>query len=145
MHHARMIVLHSDCDLLQDFNYRSSRSATQPFDEGDPNVTPEALLCDLFEEAEIRLRIAGSDIFKRIKRNQDERYHHLTSNPGGGTGPSLPDLFIDFKKTFSVTPGALYEGIQVAGIQRIALVPPIYLQDIMHRFFGFQSRVGLPD
>jgi hypothetical protein len=30
-------------------------------------------------------------------------------------------------------------------VQRVAIMPPIYMHDLMHRFYGFLSRVGLPD
>lgn len=39
----------------------------------DPRSVPTVLLCDAYDD--LRPRVAGSDIFKRAKKNQDERYH----------------------------------------------------------------------
>jgi hypothetical protein len=57
----------------------------------------------------------------------------------------MPELYIDFKRVFGVFTAELYDGITNGGVIRKAVVPSIYLHDLMHRFFGFLSRVGVPD
>lgn len=57
----------------------------------------------------------------------------------------LPALVADFKKFLAFSVPGLYLAIQAGHIDRVALVPPVYVHDLMHRFFGFLSRVGLPD
>jgi hypothetical protein len=93
-----------------------------------------------------RLKAKGSENWKRIRQNQDERFHQLAGAPiNGPQAASLPPLFLDFKKTFTVPTSALYSAIQAQGVERVALIPPVFLQDLMHRYFGFHSRVGLPE
>ncbi len=56
----------------------------------------------------------------------------------------LPELFLDFKKCIGIAPESLYESIAANHIARIARVPPVFIQDLTHRLYGFLSRVG-PD
>jgi hypothetical protein len=138
----------ADCDLLRDHEARfpvctPGESPTGP-SLGPP--TPIVLAIELFELEEIRPLIVGSDLWKRIKQNQDERYHHLPPAPVGPDGGStLTDLYMDFKRVVGLRPQNLYEALLTRAVQRLAIVPPVYLQDLMHRFYGFQSRVGQPD
>jgi hypothetical protein len=84
--------------------------------------------------------------FRRIKQNQDERYHHFPEAPIGERdgGAGFPNLYLDFKKTLALPTLQLYEGIRDGGVTRRAVVPPIFLHDLVHRFFGYLSRVALP-
>src|SRR5205085_1261909 len=83
--HARMVVMTQDCDLDQDFAVRfktaEARKNYAPASTSvdlDAGSIPNVLLCDAFEEDEIRpLTPKGSDNWRRVKRNQNERYHHL--------------------------------------------------------------------
>lgn len=147
-----MIVMTAVCDLEQDFNTRfpdddsKQRYRSATVDKNDPHLVPHVLLCEVFEEAEIRgLSQFRSDIWKRIRQNQDERYHHL---PAGAIGEpavdNLPDLYLDFKKTIALPTASLYEGLREGQVRRLAVVPVIYIHDLIHRFYGFLSRVGLP-
>jgi hypothetical protein len=150
-HHPLMVVMSPDCDLDHDFPVRfpdlqaqeQYQSVTE--DESLPAIIPQVLLGDLYKEDEIRSRIQGADIWRRIKQNQDERYHCFESasigNPSRG---ELPALYLDFKKSLSLPTPSLYDGLRVNGVQRIALIPPIYIHHLIHRFYGFLSRVGLP-
>lgn len=92
------------------------------------------------------LKVSGSDLWKRIRQNQDVRYHKL---PAAGIGnpdvTKLPDLYLDFKRTISLPTGYLYGGISGGTVERIAVIPAVYRHDLMQRLFGFLSRVGLPD
>jgi hypothetical protein len=135
----------SDCDLLQDFNARSNvDSGGVALSEGDRRLVPQVLICDVFECDEIRPQF-DRDLWRRIKQNQDERYHRFASAPIGGHSLEMPELYIDFKRVFGVFTAELYDGITNGGVIRKAVVPSIYLHDLMHRFFGFLSRVGVPD
>lgn len=173
--HSRMIVMSQDCDLDQDFAVRflteeARRSYDPPNDDVDVDAksVSHVLLCDVYEEAEIRPRgPKGSDNWRRVKQNQDERYHHLDPAQIGQAGPEanpsgaeaggdqepgaaaepaeLPDLYIDFKKALSLPTRQLYEGLRLEAIPRIAVMPPIYLHDLIHRFYGYLSRVAIID
>ncbi|MDP2673713.1 MAG: hypothetical protein Q8Q00_02265 [Dehalococcoidia bacterium] len=137
-YHRLAIVMTPDCDLEWDCQ---ARSETDEAEESDhPQLLPHVLLCDVYGTSEIRQRVAGSDVWKRIQQNQDERYHHLSASPIW-----LPDIYMDFKKTLALATENLYSGMTSGGIRRVAVVPPLYLQDLTHRFYGFLSRVALPE
>ena len=104
-------------------------------------------MCDLYREEQIRGRVGGGDIWKRVRKNQDERYHKLPEAPyrDGASFGNIPDLYMDFKKTFALPTEQLCQAIASNGVRRIALVPHTYIHDLMHRFYGFLARVGVPD
>lgn len=146
-HHARMMVMTQDCDLAQDYTVRSKKGSIPDglADESDPGVLPHILLCDVFAEGEIKLSVAGIEAWRRIKQNQNERYHALQAGQIKGTQDSLPELFLDFKKTFGFPTNRLYQGLSKGAVSRVAVVPPIFLHDLLHRFYTFLSRVALPE
>ena len=135
-----VIIMTPDCDLLSDFKQRSGENPEHP------NILQHTLLCELFDMEEIRGQVQGSDLWKRIRQNQDERYHRL---PGGPVGDSplaeLPDLYLNFKRIFSVPTDSLYQAATSGNVRRIALVPIPFLQDLIHRFYAFHSRVAVPE
>lgn len=144
--HPLMIVLHADCDLERDYEQRDSSSGQLRPEQKPMGVLPGVILCDLFFDADIRPRLApGREEHRRASQNQNERFHHLSPAGIEGGGEGLPDLYLDFKRTLIEPPEAIYGAIISGGIHRVAIVPPPYLQDLTHRFFGFHSRVGLPD
>ena len=153
IHHPLMIVMTAVCDLEQDYGIRFPDPASQPayvpseFDNALPQLVQHTLLCDVFTREEIRPRFTGmTDIWRRIERNQDERYHHFESAPIGASDIDLlTDLYLDFKRSLTIWTANVYQGIRDGGVKRIAVVPPVYLHDLMHRYYGFLARVGLPE
>jgi hypothetical protein len=146
--HSRMVVLTQDCDLLWDFALRAPEGslANELADVTEkPKSVPSVLLCDMFEN--LRERVAGGDILARAKRNQDERYHALAEAPVGedDSGATLPELFLDFRKTFSPPTAFLYQGLQSGQVCRIAVVPPFHIHDVVHRFHSYHSRIAIED
>ena len=149
--HPLMMVMTAVCDLEQDFNIRfpdlqhREDPAPAPIDEGHPNVVPHSLLCEAYPHDQIRPRIKGSDIWRRIEQNQDERYHRFPEAQIGD--PSVGDLsaiYLDFRKSLALPTSSLYDGLRSNQIQRAAVVPPIHVHDLMHRFYSYLSRVGIP-
>ena len=147
-----VLVMTAVCDLYQDFAARfpddEARQLYSPriADESDPALISHVLLCEVYRRNEFRVPMKGSEPWRRIEQNQNERYHHLQGASVGDTCESeLPDLYLDFKKTLGLAPQDLYEGLGRGQLARVAVVPPIYLHDLMHRFYGFLSRVGLPE
>lgn len=131
--HPLAIVLTAVCDLEQDYNARFLEEAEPS--ENDPRLVAYVLLCDLFNENEIRSRIPpGSQFFKRVRQNQDARYHCLLEAEIRGRSRGLADRFLDFKAAFALPTAALYQGIRGSSISRVAVLPPIYIHDFMHRF-----------
>ncbi len=151
--HPRVMIMTADCDLLQDFSARTSyedRIGDTGIEQEISNMLPSVLLCDLYIQEELRSRVPkGSEIWRRIEQNQNERYQHLISAPiVNSDSDRLPDLYMDFKKLITIPPYWLYKGLErpdTYKLKREAVVPVIYLQQVMHRFFGFQSRIGTPD
>ena len=140
--HPKIVILTPDCDLLTDFLAR----------RGFPSIDEAKLLhhvqcCDIYEEREIRQhRKLSTDLWKRVRQNQDERYHCIP--PGQiqvETEIQQPALFLDFKKMFSISTEFLYKSIEAGGVKRQGVVPPIWLHSLIHRYFAFHSRIGVPD
>ena len=77
-------------------------------------------------------------------QNQNERYHTLEAAPiGPQGGPTLEAIVLDFRKHSTVPTPLLYEQLTPAAT-RTAVVPVYFLHDLMHRFYGYLSRVAIP-
>jgi hypothetical protein len=137
--HPWVITLSQDCDLAQDYRFRNENKLDHP------SILPHIILCDLNEESEIRGRAEGSDLWRRIQQNQDERYHHLSAADVALSTRSLPNLYLDFKKPFTFPLAVLYDAINAPSVERVALLPAPYIHHLVHRFHAFLSRVALPD
>jgi hypothetical protein len=147
-----VVVLTPDCDLEWDYNMRFLSC----FDEQGEHVgiadhsqaVGRVLMCGLQDHDEMRPRFKRDrDIWNRVRGNQDERYHRLPcSEIAGAPEPTyLHDLYLDFKKATSIECGDLYGGVLAGDVERMALLPAYYLHDVIHRFYGFLSRVALPE
>lgn len=144
--HELMIVIHADCDVEHDYGERDADTGKPRANAEEARLLPGIMLCDLFTDEEIRGRgPPGSEPFRRIKQNQNERFHRIAEGEIAQSGQSLPNLYLDFKHTYIEPAESLYSAISSGTIRRFAIVPPIYLHDLMHRFFGFQSRIALPE
>lgn len=143
--HPLMIVLSQVCDLLRDWEKREGQSE-QP-SELSPAVMPHLLLCDLYDKDALKSihDDLTKSLFERIEKNQIERFHYMAEASIGDSGSVLPGLYLDFKKVYGLPTSNLYAGLAASGIERIAVVPPIHLHRLVHRFFAFQSRVGVPE
>lgn len=140
------VVLSPDCDLLWDYDARFDLSEEADPAEEHPNIVSEVLICSLQSYGQMRPRFKSDRKgWTRVARNQDERYHHFNAAQVGAGDLVLHDLFIDFKKVTSISTGGLYEGIALGSVKRVAHVPDLYLQDLVHRFSSFLSRVALPE
>ena len=151
--HPFVVAMTPDCDLYQDFcarypdrgNFPNPEVETKFREAPERYMLTHAIFCDALREDELIGGIAGGDIMRRVRQNQDERYHHLGPAPiENDDGPVL-DVFLDFKKVFALPLDVLYGGIVDNGELRLAVVPAVYLHDLIHRFYGFQSRIALPD
>ncbi len=136
--HPYSIVVSQDCALEWDYKARQGEAP-----EG--KLLTHVLFCGLFSEDEIRGRNLTNELFRRVQRNQDERYHHLLAAPISGTEESIPELFADFKTTFSLPVEFVYWLISTARVDRRGSLPSPYLQDFMHRPYSFLGRVATPE
>ena len=137
--HPYSIVVSQDCDLEWDYKARQGEAP-----EG--KLLTHVLFCGLFPEGELRGRgNLSNELFRRAQRNQDERYHHLLAAPVSGTDDDIPELFADFKTTFSLSIEFVYWVISTAQINRMGFLPSPYLEDFMHRLYSFLGRVATPE
>lgn len=139
--HPYAIVLSQDCDLLRDYEARP---------KGRPRVLNGALLFELEPVETARPKLAGSDIFKRIKRHGEDRYHLLEAVPTNLDllGQGLPQLIIDFRRCYTMPPDEIYRQCALAGAggskRRCRLEMP-YREHLQSRLAFYLQRVALPD
>lgn len=133
------IVVSQDCDLEWDYKARSGEVS-------EDKLLTHALFCALFTQDEVRSRSnLKSDQWKRVRQNQDERYHYLSEAPVHDTENSMPELIADFKTTFSLPVEFVYWLISTGqALRKGALFSP-YLEDFMHRLYSFLGRVATPE
>ena len=153
VYHPFTFIMSADCDLEQDFKVRfGDQPPRESYEEairmeGKPAIISHVLLYEGYDGEQLLPRVSGSDIRRRIKQNQDERDHFFASATIGNSSSTipkrLPDLCLDFKKTLALPTHCLYNDIINGGINRVAIVPPFDVHDLMHRFYAFLSRVAL--
>jgi hypothetical protein len=149
--HSIVVVMTADCDLEQDYRARNPASAPASMREkfaATPGryYIPYVLLCECYDEDRRRAELpVSSRLWSDVQTNQRERYHHFKEAPVAQATVTVPTITLDFKRNFTVPTEELYRAIQAGGVTRAAIVPPIYVHDLMHRFYGFLSRVGVPD
>ena len=151
--HPYVIVLTQDCDLNQDYLARFTDDATfdgpdmeKKFrDSGDKYLLSHVLVCVAQSDTEIKqANDMNRDIMKRVKNNQNERFHRLGPWQIPGEKNNKLDLYIDFKRIFSLPASSLYDSVYKKNERRLALVHKLNVLDISHRLSCFLSRVGLP-
>ena len=144
--HELLVPLNADCDLYWDYEERFPADQPPTTDQTLPHLVPFVILCGAYTQQEVRNREGvNQGVWRRIEQNQDERYYHLPAAPIGNPATGdLPGLVLDFKKAYGIPTPALYDGM-AHGVLRVAMIPPVYLHDLMHRFYAFHSRVALPE
>ncbi len=151
--HEFVIVMNPVCDLNQDFvrsRFPEGQFTEQSKDpdgsEFQQHLIPYLLLGDMYTDSiVIRKRFFNRALWDRVEKNLDERYHYLEpASVGEPVITGLPGLYLDFKKVTGIPSVSVYEGIRQGKIERIAVLPPIYVHNLIHRFYSFLSRVGIP-
>jgi len=142
-----VVVLTQDCDLEQDFKFRSSSEQKRTQDKWLLSVLVAPLynaehVYDGSHLMELDRRMeplrAGSTRLQFLQNNQIPRYHFLR----------FPDEIpvvnsvVDFKQYFSVNVETLKALVPT---RFVCSISPLYREDISHRFASFLSRIGLPD
>ncbi len=130
------VVMSQACDLEQDFRGRQ---------DCKPQL-PDVLFCQLPTAEVLKAGCGGSEIWRRVKQNKDERYHFLEKIPLDCdlTGAGIPELGIDFKRYFTLPTAEVYQWIKRGDTQRRSVICSPYLEHLSSRFAYFLSRVGLP-
>lgn len=134
--YAYAVVISQQCDLEQDFK---SRQTNMP-------QLPDVMFCQVPTAEVLKASCGGSDIWKRIKQNKDERYHFLELIPGeyDACGEGLPELGIDFKRYFTIPTDEVYLGLRFGTTRRRSVLCNPYSEHLSSRFAYFLSRVALP-
>jgi hypothetical protein len=139
--HSYAIVLSQDCDLLQDFQDRAT---------GRLRALNGVLIFELEPVEEARLKLAGSDILRRIRRHSEERHHLLNSVPSNIDllGQGLPELIIDFRRCYTMPPDEVYRQCALetadSAKRRCRLETP-YREHLQSRATFYLQRVALPE
>jgi hypothetical protein len=140
--HPWTIIVSQDCDLDWDYQSRQSGATIS-------KMIPNVLFCEVTEAAALRQgrgeRIT-SDMWARIRQNNDERYHFLqgVTKQEDRLAQGLPELAIDFKRYFTIPTDEVYHRLQLGTERRCCLRSP-YLEHLCTRFRNYQSRVALPE
>lgn len=149
--HPYALILTQDCDLDWDYKARTPAPGQQAQDEREENrrrakIVPNILFCELATAESLRPRLPGSDVLRRIRTNQDERYHCFpaVSADLDRLDIGLPELVADFKRVFTIPTDELYVRLQASATRRSVLQPP-FLQHLSTRFGYFCLRVALPE
>ncbi|MDX2043098.1 MAG: hypothetical protein SF097_17900 [Acidobacteriota bacterium] len=138
--HPFAIIVTQDCDLEQDFKARQ-------FQKASDKLLPSILFCQLTSATDMRGRDEmGSDIWKRVKINKDERYHFFQKvKPEEDLlGEGLPELGADFKRYFAMPTEEVYERLKSEAQRRCTFASP-YLEHFCTRFAYYQFRIALPE
>lgn len=141
--HPFALILTQDCDLDWDFKARHS---TEDENRRELKIVPGTLFCELMPGETLRPQIRGSDLWKRIMQNQDERYHAFPAIRAEHerVAQGIPALVADFKRLFTIPTDELYLRLTMGTQQRAVLQGP-YLQHFSARFGYYCMRVALPE
>jgi hypothetical protein len=146
--HPQAIILTQDCDLDWDFKAREQGEEDNKL---QLKLVPNILLCEMIPADTLRGQmrnagVGGSDLWKRIVGNRDERYHFFPPWRAETdiSSDGLPELVVDFKRVFTVPTDELYARLQY-GVRRRAVLQSPYLQHFSARFGYYCLRVALPE
>lgn len=134
------ILLSQDCDLLRDYDDRA---------ENKLSSLNGVLLFEADFIANIRLRLPGGDILRRIERHGEERYHLLSAVHADSDclGEGIEKLIIDFRRFYTMDAGEVYRQFkpesQEGAKRRCRLASP-YREHLQSRAAYYLQRVALP-
>ena len=139
--HPYAILLSQECDLLRDYEARNTP---------EKNILNGIIFFELEPVPVARPKLAGGDIFKRIKRHSEERYHMLPEALPelDLLGDGLPELIIDFRRCFTMRPEEVYRQCALHapdGARRRCRLDIPYREHLQSRAAFYFQRVALPD
>ena len=139
-----VVVLTQDCDLEQDYRFRTEEKATQDKWLMSVLVAPLYNLEHVHQGEHLsELEIKMEPISKKgstgnnLRQNQSPRYHFLEFPTSLPIVPSV----IDFKHYFSVHVEYLRNHKKK---KFVCTVSELFREDISQRFSSYLSRIGLP-
>lgn len=144
-----VVILSPDCDLERDLESRdqsvpSKGEWQQAEKERDKKRLWQVTLCPAWDEKTVRRRTNRNP--KDARKNEHPRIHRIPPGPIEGTlVERVVESVFDLHDVFGVSTTGLYSAIDAGAVRRIGVVPAVYLQALVQRFFSYQSRIGLPD
>ncbi len=139
--HPYALLITQDCDLDWDFKARNSLAPEE-------KQIPDLLFCHLQTAVALKPLVPhGSTFWKRIQKNQEERYQFLqkVQSEEDALGEGIPEMGVDFKKCFTLPTEFVYKEIDDSHVKRRCRFESPYLEHLTVRFHNFCSRVALPD
>jgi hypothetical protein len=135
--HPYSIVLSQDCDLLRDYESRTS---------GSGSTVPSVLLYVADIASTVRPTI-GPDIWRRVIGNNNERYHIVSAVPVelDLMNQGIVSLIIDFRTFFTMTPEEVYRQCSTGQAHRRCRLEMPYREHLQSRAAFYLQRVGLPN
>lgn len=128
-----LMVMHSDCDLEQDFNR---------YVKDGVRLIPQVVCCMAApHDDESGLRKAITSLGwspDRVVQNLWERLHYLHR-----AAEALP-ILCDFRELVAIPTTQLYEAIDAGGITRGGVLKSPWREDVVRRFHNYLSRVAGP-
>ena len=148
--HPLVVVLTPACDLLSDLHERDELGKSPEPEEGKVNsrILSHIQCCDLLLIDEIRWPYSFvRGIWNRVHENRDERYLRVPAQDIRHHDYPFdhPDLYLDFKRVFSVPSDFLYSQLHQGTVVSCGEIPEPWLRNVVQRCYQFQSRVCLPD
>jgi hypothetical protein len=148
--HSLVVLITPECDLLSDYRERDTAGKSPNPEEGKLNgrVLPHAQCCDLLLYDEIRWPYPfNPGTWKRVAELRDERYHRVPADDIRYYGHQFvhPELYLDFKRVFSVPTDYLYAQLSQGTVGSCGGIPEPWINHLVQRCYQFQSRVCVPD
>jgi hypothetical protein len=136
--HPFAVVLTQDCDLEQHLRRIAN---------GKEGTLPNVLFCEAVAASSLRDSAGGSDIWKRVRQNKDERYQCLEQVPAeqDAVKEGIDALGVDFKRYFTIPTDEVLARISRGESRRRAFLAPPYNLQLATRFFSYHMRIALPD
>ena len=139
--HPVAIIATQSCDLDWDFRRRQEKEGPEH------KLVPNILFIEMRPKGLKSELGINYDTYRRIESQRDQRYHLLkpVDAQSDAKGEGLEELICDFKRIFAVPTDEVYWQIKQDTLQRRCRLTNPYLQHFAHRFYGFHSRVAIPD
>lgn len=139
-----IVILTQDCDLEQDFKYRTTAVKNQD------KILQSILICpaygwedfikgDHLQDYKLKMEIiSGSDQKRKIKQQQVPRYHYLDEDLEKQIAP----LVIDFKHYYTLPVEFL---MHIYKEHYAYSIEELFRESLNQRFSFYLSRIGLPE
>lgn len=141
------VILSQECDLEHDFNNHSDSARFKGLsDKCLPTIlvcpaylAPELRTGDHLQNVGLKMQTLVTEQFKRLKQNNDARYHFLTED----LDLQLPELIVDFKHFFSIPRSIIYR--ESVSKNYVCSIDDLFRENLSTRFANYISRIGLPE